>query len=145
MNINPQSVNDFIKQAEKQGMSKILAEAVVERFDGAEGFLDVYHEVIEDGIHTGFGDWLDYTGLTYFFEANKADIIDYISSKAKQKGCDSYVKYIAKFSILNEGDIEMAFSTPQSNNYLLTVAAVCHFVAEQACQDFAIMNGEHSK
>lgn len=142
MSINPQSVNDFIKQAEKQSMSKALAEAVIERFDDAEGFLDVYREVIEDGIHTGFGDWLDYTGLTYFFEANKADIVNYISSKAKQEGFDSYVKYIAKFSILNEGDIEMAFSTPQSDNYILTVAATCHFVAEQACRDFAIMNGE---
>ena len=59
-----------------------------------------------------------------------------------QDGFDSYVKYISKFSILNEGDIKMAFASDQSDNYILTVVAVCHFVAEQACRDYAAINGD---
>lgn len=123
-------------------MSDSLASAVIERFEGEECFLDVYLDVIRDGINIGYGDWFASKSLADFFEVNKADIIDYISELARQDGFDSYVKYISKFSILNEGDIKMAFVSDQSDNYILTVVAVCHFVAEQACRDYAAINGD---
>lgn len=123
-------------------MGENLTTAVIEQFEGEECFLDVYQEVIQEGIQVGYGKWFAHTHLHDFFEVNKVEIIDFIKEQSAKEGVQSYLEFIAAFGLLNIGDIELALQDDESDNYNKVIAAISWFIAEETARNYALLSGE---
>lgn len=140
------SIQAFILASD---MSDSLAIATIEQFGGEEIFLEVYKEVIADGIQVGYGNWFGRQHIDIFFKTHKSDIIDFINDEAKKMGLDSHLDLISHIS--STKDIEIikealtdGYQNKPSNNktYFSIISAMTSFVAEEATRNYATLSGE---